>query len=634
MPGCFPRGSLSSFPLALALLLSAPLAVAEQTTDTDAPRNPPKTEDEAFELLPKFDPSFATKAVLTAMPAPPEDGQWPMPGKIYANTRFSGLSDINTSNVKDLRPVWTFSTGVERGQEAPPIVVGDTMYVVTPYPNILYALNVADGSRKWKYEPAPESSAQGVACCDTVNRGAIYHDGKVFISTLDNHVACVNAATGEEIWKTKTGDINIGETTTMSPLVVRGKVLVGNSGGEMGVRGKITALDETTGKLAWQAYNTGPDADCLIGENFKPFYKMDQGKDLGVASWPPDQWKIGGGTVWGFISYDPDTNLIYYGTSNPGVWNHELRPGDNKWSCGVFARNPDNGEAAWFYQISPHDLFDHDGVNESLVLDLPVGGQGKPARKVIVRPDRNGFMYVMDRKSGEVLSADPYCRITCAKGVDMKTGRLIPNPAKTPDQGKVIRDIAPIAPGGKDWQPSCYSYKTGLIYMPTNTMAMDFLTGEANYIAGTPYVGANVKMYAGKDGNRGELIAWDPVNRVKVWGVKENFPIWSGTVATAGNVVFYGTMEGWFKAVDALSGKLLWKFKTGSGIIGQPTVFLGPDHKQYVAIISGVGGWAGAIVSGDLDPRDGTAALGFVNAMKDLPQVTQKGGTVYVFGLP
>ena len=534
-----------------------------------------------------------------------EDGQWLMASKNYANTRFSGLDEINAGNVANLKVAWTFSTGVDRGQEAAPLVVGDTMYVVTPFPNILYALDLKNnGAAKWKYEPQPESAAQGVACCDLINRGAAYSNGKVFINTLDGNTCAVDAATGKELWKTKLGDINIGETVTMAPLVVKDKVFVGNSGGEFGVRGWITALDANTGKIAWKAFNTGPDSDVLIGANFKPFYDMDKGKDLGVSTWNPDQWKIGGATVWGFVSYDPESNLIFYGTANPGVWNPEIRPGDNKWSCGIFARNADTGEAVWFYQWSPHDLWDHDGINENVLVDLPIDGQ---QRKVILHPGRNGFFYVLDRATGQVLSATPYVTVTAAKGVDLQSGRLIENEEKHPQTGKVIKEVCPSAPGAKDWNPSAFSPRTGLIYLPHNNMCMDYEGVEANYIAGTPYVGVNAKYYAGPGGNRGFFTAWDPVNQRAAWQIKENFPVWSGAVATAGDVVFYGTMEGWFKAVDAKTGNLLWQFKTGSGIIGQPITYRAPDGKQYVAILSGVGGWSGSIVSGDLDPEDETA---------------------------
>src|SRR5436190_1165818 len=347
----------------------------------------------------------------------PEDGEWPMSAKNYANTRFSGLDEINASNIGNLKVAWTFSTGVDRGQEAAPIVVGDTMYVVTPYPNVLYALDLKNsGAAKWSYDSKPDLSSQGVACCDVVNRGAAYSNGKVFINTLDGNTCAVDAATGQEVWKTKLGDINKGETITMAPLVVKDKVLVGNSGGEFGVRGWITALNAGDGNIAWKAFNTGPDADCLIGANFKPYYDMDKGTDLGVASWPPDQWKLGGSTVWGFVSYDPETNLIFYGTANPGVWNPEQRPGDNKWSNGIFARNADTGEAVWFYQFSPHDQFDHDGINENILIDLNIDGQ---PRKVVLRPERNGYVYVLDRGTGQVLSATPYVNITSTTGVDV-----------------------------------------------------------------------------------------------------------------------------------------------------------------------------------------------------------------------
>jgi glucose dehydrogenase len=257
---------------------------------------------------------------------------------------------------------------------------------------------------------------------------------------------------------------------------------------------------------------------------------------------------------------------------------------------------------------------------------------------VIVHPERNGYVYVLDRKTGQVLSATPFVRITSSKGVDLASGRLIPNEEKHPKLGEVIKDIAPPSPGAKDWQPSCYSPRTKLLYIPHQTMSMDFEGTETSYLVGTPFVGANERMYgdpvAPGDGSRGALTAWDPVGKKSVWQIKENFPVWSGTVVTAGDVVFYGTMEGWFKAINARTGELLWKFKTGSGIIGQPVTFRGPDGKQYVAILAGVGGWAGAVVSGSLDVRDPTAALGFVNAMKDLPQHTTAGGNLYVFALP
>jgi lanthanide-dependent methanol dehydrogenase len=507
------------------------------------------------------------------------------------------------------------------------------MVIVTPYPNIVYALDLSrpGATVKWKFEPKPLAEAQGVACCDVVNRGAAYADGRIFFNTLDNQTVALDLDTGRELWRTRLGEIRRGETMTMAPLVVKGKVLVGNSGGEMGVRGWLTALDVATGRIAWRAWSTGPDKDVLIGPSFRPHYAQDRGTDLGVKTWPPEAWKIGGGTVWGFLSYDPELDLVYYGTANPGPWNPEQRPGDNKWTSGTFARRPDTGEAVWFYQWNPHDLHDYDGVNEHVLVDLPIGGR---IRKVLLHPDRNGYLYVLDRATGEVLSADAFSTITSSLGVDLPSGRLRPNPQTAPRTGEVVRNICPASPGAKDWQPSAWSPRTRLLYIPHQNLCQDAASYEVGYIAGTPYVGADVKMKPGPGGHRGEFSAWDPVARRKAWRITEHFPVWSGALATAGDVVFYGTMDGWFKAVDARSGELLWQQQLSSGIIGQPVSYLGPDGKQYVAVLAGVGGWAGAIVAGGLDPRDGTAALGFVNAMRDLPQRTRLGGALYVFSLP
>ncbi|WP_368039511.1 methanol/ethanol family PQQ-dependent dehydrogenase [Sphingomonas sp. ID1715] len=582
---------------------------------------------------------WACLLVVCTVGSPPsavraeEDGQWTMPAHSYSSSRFSGLDQINRDNVPKLQVAFTFSTGIVKGHEAAPLVVGGTMYIVTPYPNHVYALDLTRPGApvKWKFDPKPAAAAQGVACCDVVNRGAAYANGRIFFNTLDNNTIALDAATGKEVWRTKLDDINRGATMTMAPLVADGKVLVGNSGGEMGVRGWLTALDARSGRIVWRAWSTGPDKDVLIGPEFKPFYASDRGKDLGVTTWPPEAWKIGGGTTWGWISYDPDLKLVYYGTGNPGPWNPEQRPGDNKWTTGIFARDVRTGQARWYYQFSPHDLYDHDGINEQILVNFPVNGK---MRKLLVRAERNGFIYVMDRVTGQVLSADPYGTVTAAKGVDLKTGRLIPNPEKEPKQGKVVRGVCPAAPGMKDWNPSAFSPRTGLMYIPHNNLCMDMGVMEVGYLAGTPYIGAEVKMYAGPGGNRGVFTAWDPGRRRAVWEIKEDLPLWSGALVTAGDIVFYGTMEGWFKAVDARDGKLLWQFKTGSGIIGQPISYRGPDGKQHIAILSGVGGWSGAIVSGGLDPKDPTIALGFGAAMQDLPNKSTGGGMLYDFVLP
>jgi PQQ-dependent dehydrogenase (methanol/ethanol family) len=579
-------------------------------------------------ILGMFGPAIAQGDLQSRMQ---DDKQWVMPAKNYASTRYSGLSQINASNVGQLKTAWSFSVGSNHGQEAAPIVIDGIMYVVGAYPNEVFALDATTGDLKWKYSPAVDPSSQGVACCDVVNRGEAYDNGKIFFNTLDNHTIALDAKTGKEIWVAKLGDISRGQTLTMAPLVVKGKVLVGNSGGEMGVRGWVTALDENTGKIVWRGYSVGPDKDVLIGPDFKPFYKDAKGKDLGVKTWPPGRWQIGGGPVWGWISYDPKRNLIYYGSGNPGPWNSNQRPGDNLWTTTIFARDPDTGAVKWADVLNPHDLFDYDEINENVLVDLPIRGK---MRSVLIHPGRNGFMYVIDRDTGEIYSADAYDDVTSTKYIDLKTGRPVRNEALTPLLGKNISGVCPASPGAKDWQPTAYSMKTKLLYIPHQHLCMDYKTSQVGFIAGTPYVGATVDMYAGPGGYRGEFAAWDPVKRKKVWAIHENFPVWSGTMVTAGDVAFYGTLDRWFKAVDARSGKLLWQFHAPSGFVGQPITYQGSDGNQYVAILDGVGGWPGAIASAEIDPRVRNGALGYVGAVQDLPAYTSGGSTLLVFALP
>jgi len=559
-------------------------------------------------------------------------GEWWMPGRDYSGSRYSTLNDINTSNVANLKVATTFSTGVLHGHEGQPLVVGSTMYVVTPYPNLLYAIDLTKpgGVLRWVYTPPTSSRAVGIACCDIINRGAVYADGKIVYSTLDAQTVAVNAATGKEVWRVRVGDINIGETITGAPLVVKGKVIVGNSGAELGVRGYVVALDLGTGKQVWKAYSTGPDADVLIGPEFKPFYPRDRGTDLGVKTWTKDQWKLGGGTVWGWISYDPETNSLYYATANPGVWNPDLRPGDNKWSITLFSRDPDNGHAKWAYQFVKHDAWDYDEIMENILVDMPFNGQ---QRKLLIHPGRTGFVYTFDRTTGELLNAEKFQPTNWALRVDTKTGEHIEDPTKRTHEGVVTRDICPSSTGAKDQQPSAFSLRTGLLYIPAHNVCMDYEGVEANYIAGTPYLGASVKMFPGPGGYRGELVAWDPIHAKPVCSVKEDLPLWSGVLATAGDVVFYGTMDGWFRAIDAHTCAQLWSFKTGSGIIGNPIAYKGPDGKEYIAVYSGVGGWMGAVAFPDVSIDDPYTALGVAGAVPDIKQKTGMGGMLYVFTL-
>jgi lanthanide-dependent methanol dehydrogenase len=523
-----------------------------------------------------------------------DPGQWVMAPKNYASTRFSELDQITTGNVDRLQLVRSFSVGVNRGQEAAPLIVDNRMYVVGPHPNNLFALDATTGDLKWVFSLPTSQAAIGVACCDVVNRSAAYASGKIFYNTLDNHTVAVDARTGKEVWHTKLDDINTGSTMTMAPLVVKGKVLVGNSGGEMGVRGWLTALDENTGEIVWRAYSTGPDEEVLIGAEFEPPYAWMKGEDPGVKTSPPGHWEHGGGTVWGWLSYDPELDLIFYGTGNPGPWNPDQRPGDNLWATTIFARDPDSGTARRAYQTAPDDLWDHDGINELLLLDLEIAGE---MREVVVRPGRTGYMYILERATGRVLSAEPYDTVTAYLGVNLETGRIIPNEEPKPEVGETVENVCPAAPGAKDGQPTAWSPRTQLLYVPHQHLCMNFEATEVGYIAGTPYVGAVVDMYAGpRDGYRGQFMAWDLVKQEQVWAIRENFPVWSSTMVTAGDGAF-GTMDRWFKAVDARSGEVLWTFRAPSGIIGKPVTYLGADGRQYVAILSGVGGWSGPVAA-------------------------------------
>ncbi len=462
-----------------------------------------------------------------------DPGTWVLPNKNYSGHRYSALTQINQDNIRNLKVAWTFSTGTLNGLEGNPLVLNNTMYFVTSFPNIVYALDLTkEGAPiKWRYVPQQDPTVPGVACCDLVNRGAAYADGKIFLNLLDTRTVALDAQTGSVVWEVKQGDPKKGMTQTAAPLVIKDKVISGIAGGEFGVRGFITANDIKTGRQIWRAYSAGPDSDVLIGKRFKPFYKDHQGKDLGTATWKGDEWTRGGGTTWGWYSYDPELNLLYYSTGNPGSWNPDQRPGDNKWSMTIFARDPDTGEAVWAYQMTPHDAWDYDGINEHTLVELDIKGK---KRKVLVHFDRNGFAYTIDRTNGEVLVAQGYGQgpgggVNWAKGVDLTTGRPIENPEKRTKAGANTTNICPSAMGFKDQQPVSYSPRTGHFYVPTNNLCMDYEGVEVSYTAGLPYVGAIVRTYAGPGGHRGAVIAWDAAEGKKVWEVKENFSAWSST---------------------------------------------------------------------------------------------------------
>jgi PQQ-dependent dehydrogenase (methanol/ethanol family) len=551
-----------------------------------------------------------------------DSAQWVMPSLNYANTRNSTLNEITTENAKNLKVAWTMSTGATRGHEGQPLVVGDTMYFESAYPNHVFAVDLNDYHTKWEYTPKEDPFAVSVACCDLVNRGVAYGDGKIIVDALDGQVIALNAENGHVMWNVKNSDAEAGQTLTAAPLVVKDKVIVGVSGGEYGVRGYLTAYNLNSGKKTWRAYSTGPDSDIRIGAEFTG------PKNAGTKTWKGDQWKVGGGTTWGWYSYDPELNLVYYGTGNPGTWNPSQRPGDNKWSMTIFARNPDTGMAKWAFQMTPHDAWDYDGVNEMILADINIHGQKTPA---LVHFDRNGFAYELDRRTGKLLLAkkfDP--SVNWASDIDTTTGRPNVVAAKTPKAGVNVMGICPAAMGSKDQQPASFDPQTGYFIVPTNHNCMDYKAFAVKYKSGFPYVGAIVKMFPGPGGNRGAVIAWDPSDGKIVWTNPEKFPAWSGTLTTAGGVSFYGTMDGFFKGIDTKTGAELYKFKVPSGIIGNPITYT-HNGKQYVAVFSGVGGWAAlGLAAGLTNP---TAGLGAVNAALDLGSYTQLGGDVVVFSL-
>ena len=572
--------------------------------------------------------------------------QWVMPTGNYANQRYSTLDQINKDNVKDLVPAWTFSTGVLRGHEGNPLVVGDTMYVHTPFPNMVYALDVKnDGEIKWKYEPKQDPNVIPVMCCDTVNRGVAYApaDGDrpalIILDQADTTLVALNADTGEQVWSVQNGDASKGETGTAAPYVIKDKVLVGVSGGEFGVRGRMTAYNLKDGSEAWKAYSTGPDKDMLIDPQKTTELGKPVGENSSLKTWQGDQWKIGGGTTWGWISYDPDLNMIYYGTGNPSTWNPSQRPGDNKWSMTINARDADTGEAKWLYQMTPHDEWDYDGVNEMILADVTVDGND---HKALVHFDRNGFAYTLDRKTGELLVAQKYDpAVNWATKVDMdkssKTyGRpLVNDKYSTEANGEDTNTtgICPAALGTKDEQPAAYSPDTKLFYVPTNHVCMDYEPFRVAYTAGQPYVGATLSMYPAPNshGGMGNFIAWDAGKGEIVWSLPEQFSVWSGALATKGGIVFYGTLEGYLKAVDAKTGDELYKFKTPSGIIGNVMAYQ-HDGKEYIGVLSGVGGWAGiGLAAGLTDPN---AGLGAVGGYAALSKYTALGGQLTVFTVP
>ncbi len=603
-------------------------------------------------------PSYAAKD-LDALMA--NDQHWAAQRKDNANTGYSRLDQIKKSNVKHLKMAWSFATGVNRGHEGGPLVINDVMYIHTPFPNNIYALDLNDNQKiLWTYFPKQNPDTQAVMCCDTVNKGLAYGDDKLFLQQNNGVLVALDAKTGKKIWDTTVTDPKTGSTNTNAPHVFKDKVITGCSGGEFGVRCYITAYNIADGSLAWRAYSTGSDAEVKIGKDFNaanPHFSAlsvyqdvnggnEEGgsfqnlpadqikfpeKELGVRTWlkpqaVKDGWQHGGGPTWGWYSYDPKLNLLYYGTGNPGTWNPDVRPGDNKWSMTLFARDLDTGMAKWAYQMTPHDEWDYDGVNEVILWDA----EGK---QLATHFDRNGFGYTLDRNDGTLLVAEkmhPF--VNWAKKVDMKTGVPVKDPKFSTHQDYNAKGVCPAALGAKDQQPAAYSPKTKLFYVPLNHVCMTYEPVESKFVAGQPWVGASLTMFAGPDGVLGGFMAWDGLKGKSPWYKKERFSAWGGALVTASDLVFYGTLDRWFKALDAKTGDELWRFQVGSGVIGNAITY-SHKGKQYVGVLSGVGGWAG--VAMNLGLTNDTDGLGAAGGYKELAKYNAApgGGAMNVFSL-
>jgi len=559
-------------------------------------------------------------------------------GDMY-NQRYSKLDKITTANVGKLQVAWTFSTGVLRGHEGSPLVVDGMMYVHTPFPNKVFAIDVDTQKIKWKYEPKQDPAVIPQMCCDTVYRGLAYAENKIFLQQADSTLLAFDAKTGKVLWQAKNGDPKLGAVNTNAPHVFKDKVITGISGGEWGVRGFVAAYDINTGKQVWKGYSVGPDSEMLIDPDKTTTWTdgavKPVGKDSSLKTWKGDQWKIGGGTTWGWYSYDKALNLMYYGSGNPSTWNPSQRPGDNKWSMTVFARDVDTGVAKWVYQMTPFDEWDFDGINEMILADINVKGK---ATKALVHFDRNGFGYTLDRTNGALLVAEKYDpAVNWATNVDMKTGRpQVVAKYSTAKQGPDVntKGICPAALGTKDQQPASFYPKNNRFIVPTNHVCMDYEPFKVDYVAGQPYVGATLSMFPAPNshGGLGNLIAWDAGTGKIVQSKAEKFSVWSGVLTTAGGLACYGTLEGYFKCVDANDlSKELYKFKTPSGIIGNVFTY---EHKgqQYIGVFSGIGGWAGIGMAAGLE-KD-TDGLGAVGGYKELNEYTQLGGSLTVFALP
>jgi alcohol dehydrogenase (cytochrome c) len=557
-------------------------------------------------------PSLSTILTTLALPLMPlmaSANDWPVYGGDLANTRYGDAKQIDTKNVSKLKMQWALQLGSLRSQESTPILVGDTLYVTSSFgPKSVFAVNAKTGEVRWQYSPDVPKGIDQHACCDIPNRGVTHADGKIFVGRLDGFVVALDAKTGKELWKQQIVDYTAGAVITSPPTVAKNVVISGFGGGEFGVRGALVGLDLATGKEIWRTFT------------------VPVGNEPGADTWKGDSGERGGGAAWHIGSYDPKLNLVYYGTSNPAPWGALIRGNDsadvgkytNLYTASVLALEPETGKVSWHYQFTPHDAWDYDGVNELVLADLPIKGQATP---VLMQANRNGFFYVLDRRNGKLLSAEKFVPATnWASSIDLATGKPVeaPGNAKRPGLGRKASDVCPNLVGGKNWQPMSYDKQLGLVYIPTMNLCMDMEGVKPEYKRGTYYLAVNFDLgKAGPGGYLGGLLAWDPVKQKEAWLNKEDLPYSGGALSTGGGLVFQGDIHGWFKAFNAKSGNVLWKFNAGSGISAAPMTYT-LDGKQYVAVVAG---------------RTFSVPAFFGAIGERMAAASPEGGALYVFAL-
>ena len=558
-----------------------------------------------------------------------EPGNWMTHGRTYSEQRFSPLKQINEQNVGRLGLAWYVDLDVGRGQESTPIVVDGVMYFSTAWSKV-FAVNAATGEKLWSYDPKVPPEWAVNACCDVVNRGVAVWQGKVYVGTLDGRLVALDAATGNVKWETLTIDRKERYTITGAPRVVKGKVLIGNGGAEMGVRGYLSAYDADTGKLAWRFYT-------VPGDPAKPFEAPILEK--AAKTWTGTWWKLGGGgTVWESMAYDPELDLLYFGTGNGTPWDQGARSpkgGDNLFTSSVVAVKPDTGEYVWHYQETPGDQWDFDSAEQIILANPTIGGT---SRKALLHAPKNGFFYVSDRATGELISAKPYTTVTWADGIDLKTGRPIERAGARYKKGEKGTPLAPGPLGGHSWHSMSFSPVTGLVYLPVQDAGFfyksdeDFQPKELAFNTGTDFVAAGLPQQPEIKQSilgsiKGRLSAWDPAQQKEVWRVERTSPVNGGVLSTAGNLVFEGTAEGNLEAYRAATGEKLWSADAQSGVVAAPVSY-SVNGEQFVAVVVGWGG-VFPLATGEIALKSGrvqnvSRVLAFkLDGKKSLPPLPQ-----------